>query len=1215
MKVRLVAYRNATPDTTKLTAYDLDLQEEPNIALNFQFADIKEPEKRKGSYSQTFKLPFTQANDEFFQTWYNVNLQAPVFDTRTRFPGTLFYGTVPQFEGFIQLKAVYLKAELYEITLMSNASNLFTNIGNKKVQDILVDSTTGIPTRRWNHNINYSNILSSWNGSVPAFTSVTGYNFQDSVSNVQEILYPMSITDTNFRFRAGSNEYLDMSQEDVENVDLYPTYEDVAQHAVNITNLRPAVQLRAVLKMIIAQAGFSYSSAFLNGAYFGRLFMTTSTEEVFGRAPVVGSGGEETGQMVVGNTDSISISYSSGGSGLNTCAYNSYDTFSGYNWKLVEANTTSPTSSDYDIPDDPLGLWTAGLGNNFITKTDTNMTSMVFSFLFRASGVMTCGWAQNYADCNNEDLNVSCWPWQSTNYITVQTKAVHYDPVTGTNLGDVEGSWATQEVLMNAGGYNYNQDYSNADYLNMSMNLWNVPIGGSARIYVRVVDWERRIATSGNAEAVSMSIGALYGDFNDDNFGGLRYILRYSWTGYGSNIYNREVDMWSAIGGKMTQKDFLKELISRFNLVIIPDPKDQNKLLIEPYNDFMAGGDIKDWTDKLDTSKEIVIKDTTSLQKRNIMMNDLPDNDLMNRAIAEEAPSLDVYGKIDITVTNNDFAKGEMKNKPLFSPYINQKVFQTDDDQDITHIRNMAVQYEWTTQKVEGGYEKVLETTAPKLFYYCGTTTNVDCVDDGSDEPNRYFLHQIAYSSVTAHKFTYYPLCSPWDLQPTGTPGQSTIDQNSISLYWNQNGPLCGGVEVFNYLQFSAIPTQSLYHRYWAQFFNTIYHEDARLMECYMQLNPVDIINFRFSDQIFIKNNYWRILDIKNYQVGQKVSSKVTFIKQGDVYAGACAGANFVVGQMSNGNNNWLGLYVWCPLDNSSCTPTMIGGDYSGWYTDEESCLCVGGTFQAIPEDSADYFDGAGICKPNENSPAPREKNWLNFRSIFSNTGDLKSILNGKIAGLKAPFVVGSDRTKWSNSLMTKKFPNDIVIKYRTNKILATDVRGESHKLILMGETVSTKRSFAYPEGKKINGKLQIPPNANVLMRVNAIVTVIGGTNATYTVGATEGLSYYTGFVSHGGAPRQLGTIGGEKDWDIRDTGIGIVSTALHITVEENGMISFGLDDTESKCRRLWELTVEYEVNLIAALDDSSGYNPTDYALYQNGNIILVQNGDYLLWN
>ena len=38
MNVRLVAYRKATSGASSTTAYNLDLQEAPNVSLNFQFS-------------------------------------------------------------------------------------------------------------------------------------------------------------------------------------------------------------------------------------------------------------------------------------------------------------------------------------------------------------------------------------------------------------------------------------------------------------------------------------------------------------------------------------------------------------------------------------------------------------------------------------------------------------------------------------------------------------------------------------------------------------------------------------------------------------------------------------------------------------------------------------------------------------------------------------------------------------------------------------------------------------------------------------------------------------------------------------------------------------------------------------------------------------------------------------------------------------------------
>ena len=202
MNIRLVAYRKATSASTSDTAYNLDLQEAPNVSLNFQFSDIKEPESRKGSYSQTFKLPFTDNNNSFFQNWFNVNLETLVFNTRKKFEAVLYVGSVPQFEGFIQLKSVYQKAQVYEIVLMSNTATLFSTIGEQKLKDVfLLDS--GAYSDELNHTFSYTDatnntLFNSWNGSSSAFVNSSGVSLRDTTVNVQKVMYPTSVTQPNF---------------------------------------------------------------------------------------------------------------------------------------------------------------------------------------------------------------------------------------------------------------------------------------------------------------------------------------------------------------------------------------------------------------------------------------------------------------------------------------------------------------------------------------------------------------------------------------------------------------------------------------------------------------------------------------------------------------------------------------------------------------------------------------------------------------------------------------------------------------------------------------------------------------------------------------------------------------------------------------------------------------------------------------------------------
>lgn len=121
-------------------------------------------------------------------------------------------------------------------------------------------------------------------------------------------------------------------------------------------------------------------------------------------------------------------------------------------------------------------------------------------------------------------------------------------------------------------------------------------------------------------------------------------------------------------------------------------------------------------------------------------------------------------------------------------------------------------------------------------------------------------------------------------------------------------------------------------------------------MECYLYLDEVDISTFGFNDEIFIKDTYWRILKIENYQVGVKATTKVTLLKiiETDI---PCIGCDYVIASDSTGSNLYANaLYWWCPEDNPNCNPAI--GDFAtegveafrDIVANESCCTCAGGT-------------------------------------------------------------------------------------------------------------------------------------------------------------------------------------------------------------------------------------------------------------------------------
>ena len=88
----------------------LDVQEAPGISVNYQFADIRHPDKRDSSYSHTFKVPFTQTNNQFFENCFEVNLTTSTFNPQKRTNATIYVDSIPQLQGVLQVKNIYQKA-------------------------------------------------------------------------------------------------------------------------------------------------------------------------------------------------------------------------------------------------------------------------------------------------------------------------------------------------------------------------------------------------------------------------------------------------------------------------------------------------------------------------------------------------------------------------------------------------------------------------------------------------------------------------------------------------------------------------------------------------------------------------------------------------------------------------------------------------------------------------------------------------------------------------------------------------------------------------------------------------------------------------------------------------------------------------------------------------------------------------------------------------
>ena len=89
------------------------------------------------------------------------------------------------------------------------------------------------------------------------------------------------------------------------------------------------------------------------------------------------------------------------------------------------------------------------------------------------------------------------------------------------------------------------------------------------------------------------------------------------------------------------QIDFVSDLIKMHNLAVIPDMAIENKLKLEPMQTYIGSGDTLDWTKKLDTSKDIVIKGTDDLRKSKLTFTYSAGQDTYSKLFVDQGR---VYG-------------------------------------------------------------------------------------------------------------------------------------------------------------------------------------------------------------------------------------------------------------------------------------------------------------------------------------------------------------------------------------------------------------------------------------------------------------------------------------------------------------------------------------------------------------------------------------------
>ena len=305
----------------------------------------------------------------------------------------------------------------------------------------------------------------------------------------------------------------------------------------------------------------------------------------------------------------------------------------------------------------------------------------------------------------------------------------------------------------------------------------------------------------------------------------LEIVAEASLGGYEVNV--------AASAPKMLQFDYLTSLQKLYNLVFIPDELKPGHFHIETFEDYMSGGETKDWSSKVDYGKDVVIKPTTDLQAAQYRWTYASGKDFVTKTVEDSLGR--IYGEYEVTDTGNEFATGENIVQGKFAPYLMSRVPGTS-----TPILRLITQ--------DG---QPVKDPAPRIAYYGGLANAFGSVDILSETGSQSTITQIPTMSN-------YSAAEP------------SVGDNDLNY----------GMEPAMY-PIVAQPANTLYFRFWATYVLELYSTEARVLSCNMNLTEADLQGWSFNDKIYIKDTYYRILSI-SYDANAPGTAQVELIRKLD---------------------------------------------------------------------------------------------------------------------------------------------------------------------------------------------------------------------------------------------------------------------------------------------------------------------------------------------
>ena len=693
----------------------LDLYQFDPPKLNFAIEDITDTSARS-EFTQTFRIPATANNAQFFETAFEIT--GFDFDITQKIDAELMIDGVLFRQGELRLNNIYITRENekidYEVIFFGSTRSLATSIGEGTINELDLSA--------YDHNLTSNNIVLSWqafpegastdgllNGNVIYPLIDHGNTYTGIVPNEGEIRHSSIAHSKPF-----TNSSYDLERE----------------------RFKPMIRAKAVWDAIFEEAGFTYTSDFLSGETFQKIYLSAFGNE----ANILTESLQNTGKA-----EGFESGPSSGQEiNLDIIYLDPGNNFSG---------------GRYIVPQS--GTYTFAYGYTADARNPTPISAI-------------CNLRRFYAAVNT----------------TLDTISDTFEP-------DSE-----DDILIALNGEHTVSLPAGAEiFINFSSGADNENITGTLQI------------TDAPGQ---QSIAPLL-----------------------SNDYKKI--------------DFIRDIITKFRLVLAPDKNNSSNFIIEPWTSYIASGDEFDWTDKLDVSKDFKISPLFYTQSSVIEYIDSEGGDDLNEQYQEQFN--EPFGTLRV-FSNNELLTGDRSIETNIIPF---PVMQIEGAEEANNgMDNTIIGHNHIHEAEPGGVLHEPVVSNKRLVFYNG-------IKDTGTIAARNDTWYMEDDLAVATGFTDYPMISPYSDFP--------LVASSIDLNWQrEEGYIKFGLQNQNI-------GSSVYTTYWSNYINSLYDKWARRVTAYFILNSQDLLEFSFDDVIFVKDTYYYVEKIYDVPLGDKASVKVDLIK------------------------------------------------------------------------------------------------------------------------------------------------------------------------------------------------------------------------------------------------------------------------------------------------------------------------------------------------